>query len=345
MNTATHPVAASHAAEAIPEPVHHVSHRRKAMAALLVRLGALAMFAVIMLYFALTARGFLTPFNIVNVIEQSAILGVLAFGMSVVIIGGGVEVQTGGIDLSIATNAGLCAAVFATVSLAGYNPAVAILATFGTGLAIGALNAFAVGALGILPLLATLAVMNIAAGLELTLTENTVVSATSPILTFLQTGRLLGISTLAWALILFSIVMMLVIHRTAIGLKLYAVGGHREAARAAGLNAGAYVAGTYLFSGFCAAFASILLVSRLSASTPGTGELLLSVLAAALLGTVFSRRFVPTMGGTLLSALFIGFLANGFQLLSVSSYWVAGVQGALILLVVAVTSFARPQEH
>ena len=67
--------------------------------------------------------------------------------------------------------------------------------------------------------------------------------------------------------------------------------------------------------------------------------------AAALLGTVFSRRFVPTMGGTLLSALFIGFLANGFQLLSVSSYWVAGVQGALILLVVAVTSFARPQEH
>lgn len=335
---------ASHAAEA-PPGARHGSARRKALTALLIRVGALATFAAIMVYFALTARGFLTPFNFVNVIEQSAILGVLAFGMAVVIIGGGAEVQTGGIDLSIAANAGLCAAVFATLTMGGYPPAVAVLATFGTGLAIGALNAFAVVTLGILPLLATLAVMNVAAGLELTLTENTVVSATSPILAFLQTGRFFGISALAWALILFSAVMTVVIHRTALGLKLYAVGGHPEAARAAGVNVDRYVAGTYLFSGFCAAFASILLVSRLSASTPGTGELLLSVLAAALLGTVFSRRFVPTMGGTLLSALFIGFLANGFQLLSVSSYWVAGVQGALILLVVAVTSFARPQEH
>ena len=287
----------------------------------------------------------MNAYNIFNVVEQSAILGVLAFGTAVVIIGGGAEVQTGGIDLSIAANAGLCAAVFATLSAAGFNPVLVLLATLGTGLAVGALNAFAVVGLGILPLLATLAVMNVAAGLELTLTENTVVSAASPVLVFLQTGRFLGVSALAWALILFSALIALVVHRMAVGLRLYAVGGHPEAARAAGLNVGAYVAGTYLFSGFCAAFASVLLVSRLSASTPGTGELLLSVLAAALLGTVFSRRFVPTMGGTLLSTLFIGFLANGFQLLGVSSYWVAGVQGALILLVVAATSFARPQEH
>lgn len=68
------------------------------------------------------------------------------------------------------------------------------------------------------------------------------------------------------------------------------------------------------------------------------------MLAAALLGTVFSRRFVPTAGGTILSVLFIGFLANGFQLSGVSSCWVYGIQGALILLVVAVTSFARPLE-
>ena len=71
---------------------------------------------------------------------------------------------------------------------------------------------------------------------------------------------------------------------------------------------------------------------------------MLPVLAAALLGTVFSRRFVPTVGGTLIAALFIGFLANGFQLLGISSFWVSGVQGALILLVVALTSFAKPAE-
>jgi ribose transport system permease protein len=194
-------------------------------------------------------------------------------------------------------------------------------------------------------LLATLASMNVAAGLELTITENTVVGTTSALLTLLSSGRFLGVSALAWVLILFSLAAALVIHRTPAGLRLYVVGGHSEAARAAGLNTALYTASTYVFSGFCAAFASILIVSRLSASTPGTGELLLSVLAAALLGVVFSRRFIPTIGGTLLAVLFIGFLANGFQLLSVSSYWVSGVQGVLILIVVAVTTFARPQER
>jgi ribose transport system permease protein len=309
-----------------------------------IRLSALCMFALILIYFALVAPGFLTTFNIVNVIEQSAILGVLAFGMAVVIIGGGSDVQTGGIDLSMAANAGLCAAVYATMTNADYPQFVAVLATFAVGVAIGALNAFAVVWLGILPLLATLAAMNIAAGLELTLTENTVVGTASPLLTLLSSGRFLGVSSLAWTIVLFACVAAVIIHKTPLGLRLYAVGGHPEAARAAGLQVPLYVAGTYLFSGFCAAFASILIVSRLSASTPGTGELLLSVLAAALLGTVFSRRFVPTMWGTLLAVIFIGFLANGFQLLSISSYWVSGVQGALILLVVAVTTVARPQE-
>ncbi|MDX8452323.1 ABC transporter permease [Mesorhizobium sp. VK9D] len=315
------------------------------LATFAIRLGALAMFVLIMLYFAVTAPGFLSAFNIVNVIEQSAILGVLAFGVAVVIIGGGSDVQTGGIDLSIAANAGLCAAVYALMTNAGYDQLLAVAATFATGMAIGCLNAFAVVWLRILPLLATLAAMNIAAGLELTITENTVVGTTSPLLTLLAGGRFLDISALAWVLILFALLSALVIHRTPVGVRLYAVGGHPEAARAAGLGTARYVAGTYIFSGFCAAFASILIVSRLSASTPGTGELLLSVLAAALLGTVFSRRFIPTIGGTLLAVIFIGFLANGFQLLSISSYWVSGVQGALILLVVAVTTFARPQEH
>lgn len=308
---------------------------------LLIRLGAFAGFACILIYFAATARGFMTPFNVMLVVEQSAILAVMAYAMTVVFIGTGTDVQKGGIDLSIAANAGLCAAVYAVTLRAGYGDLVAVPAALGTGLGVGFVNGLAVVQLRIMPLLATLAVMNIAAGLELAVTENTVVSATSPVLTLLNSASFLGISALAWCLILASVAMMLVIHRSRLGLRLYAVGGHAEAARAAGINVGRFVWGSYVFSGFAAGVAAILIVSRLSASTPGTGLLLLPILAASLLGTVFSRRFVPTIGGTLLAALFIGFLANGFQLLGVSSYWVNGVQGVLILTVVALTSFAK----
>lgn len=317
---------------------------RRSLAALLVRVGAFVAFAGIMVYFAATARGFTSTYNLLNVIEQSAILGVLAYGMTVVFIGTGTDVQKGGIDLSVAANAGLCAAVFVTLLGQGYHEVIAVGAALVTGMAVGVLNGLAVVTFRIMPLLGTLAVMNIAAGLELTITENTVVSASSEMLTTLSFGRFLDVPALAWCLILFTLVAFAAVHHTSLGLRLYAVGGHIEAARAAGLNTGAYVYGAYIFSGFCAGLASILIVSRLSASTPGTGLLLLPILAAALLGTVFSRRFVPTIGGTLLSVLFIGYLANGFQLLSISSYWVNGVQGALILLVVALTSFAKPAE-
>ncbi len=316
----------------------------RGIATFAVRAGAFGAFVAVIVYFILFAPGFTSPFNIFNVVEQSAILGVLAFGMAIVIIGGGSNITEGGIDLSMAANMGLCAAAYASLLQAGYSDLVSVAAVLLVGAVVGAVNALAVVGLGILPLLATLAVMNIAGGAELTLTENTVVPASSPLLAFLMTGRFLDVSVLAWFLILFSGLMAVAIHYTGVGLRLYAVGGHPEAARAAGLGVRRYVSLTYVFAGLCAAIASVLTVSRLSASTPGSNEMLLSILAAALLGTVFSRRFVPTVGGTLLSVLFIGFLSNGFQLLNVSSYWVNGVQGALILLVVAATSFARGQE-
>lgn len=313
----------------------------KVLAKLAIRLGAFVAFAGILVYFALTARGFTSPYNLMTVVEQSTILGLLAYGMTIVFAGTGTDVQRGGIDLSLAANAGLCAAVYAVLMREGYGNGLAIPAALIAGMAIGLLNGVAVVSLKIIPLLGTLAVMNIAAGLELTLTENTVVPVSTPLMQVIAFGSFLGISTLAWCFVVVTALLAWLMHFHPIGLRLYAVGGHHEAARAAGIDTGRYIYGAYIAAGFLAGVTSILIVSRLSSSTPGTGLMLLPILAAALLGTVFSRRFIPTVGGTFLAALFIGFLANGFQLLGISSYWVAGVQGALILLVVAVTSFAK----
>ena len=110
----------------------------------LLRAGAYGALAVVFVVFAVAAPGFLSFANLANVVQQSAILGLLAFGLTVVMIGGGGNVITGGIDLSLAANLGLSAAVYSTLIKSGHSDAIAFAATLGAGLAIGAVNALAV---------------------------------------------------------------------------------------------------------------------------------------------------------------------------------------------------------
>jgi ribose transport system permease protein len=314
------------------------------LAAAALRFGSLLAFASILVIFALTAPYFLTVGNIGNVLGQSAISGVLAIGLTIVLIAGGSNVVTGGIDLSLAANMGLSAAVYATLIQLGFNDLTAGAGALATGLAIGAVNALAIVLAGIVPLLATLAVMNVVAGLELVLTQNTVLPAATDFLTILSASDGFGIPILAYILIGFTIIAAAIVQYTPLGLRLYAVGEFPEAARAAGLPLKKLVAGAFVASGLCGGIAGILSVSYLSGSTTGSGEMLLPVVVTALLGSVFSRRLVPTIGGTLISTLFVGFLINGFQLLNLPSTLVSGVQGLLILIVVSATTLLRKRE-
>ncbi|WP_432761583.1 ABC transporter permease [Rhizobium calliandrae] len=308
------------------------------------RFGSLLAFAAILALFCLTAPYFLSVGNIGNVLGQSAISGVLAIGLTVVLIAGGSNVVTGGIDLSLAANMGLSAAVYATLIKLGFSDVVAAGGALATGLTIGAANAAAVVLAGIVPLLATLAVMNVVAGLELVLTQNTVLPASTDFLTFVSNSDGLGIPILAYVLLGFALIATAIVQYTPLGLRLYAVGEFPAAARAAGLPLKRLLAGAFIGSGLCGGFAGILSVAYLSGSTTGSGEALLPVVVIALLGAVFSRRLLPTVPGTLLSALVVGFFANGFQLLNLPSTLVSGVQGVLILLVVSATTLLRKQE-
>ncbi len=307
------------------------------------RAAGLAVMAVLLAVCAWQAPGFLRPANLANIVQQAAVPGLLAFGMTAVMIAGGGEVVRGGIDLSIAANMGFCAALYAVIAHRGYGDGAALAAASLGGLGIGALNAVAVRRFGIVPLLATLAMMNLAGGLELVLTRNTVISATTPLLDRLGGN---GPFQLPWLAIVFVVAALLLgalLDHAPFGLRLRAVGAHPEAARAAGLHVGAYVAGSYLISGACASAAAVLSAALLSGSSPGSGDSLLPAVLTTLLGVVVSRRLTPSIGGTVLGVLFIGGLVNAFQLLNLSSYWVSGVEGTLILLAVALTTLARRQ--
>jgi ribose transport system permease protein len=305
------------------------------------RSGAALAFAAVAAAFALTSPLFLTVANLANVLQQSVVIGLLGFGLTVVLIAGGPDPIRGGLDLSVAANLGLCAAVYAVTQHDGLAPPLSIALTLGTGAAVGALNAVAVIVFRIVPLLATLTTMNIAAGFELVLTQNTSVPASGALTSWLLDDGPFGVPHLAYALLLACAGFSVLVHYTPFGLRLAATGAHREAARAAGIRTERHVAVSYLLCGVAAALAALASAALLSGSAPGAGDNLLAVVAAALLGVVFSRRLVPTIPGTLCAVLFIGMIVNGFQLDNVSSYYVNGVEGLLILFVVATTAIVR----
>ncbi|WP_158938226.1 ABC transporter permease [Burkholderia sp. S171] len=303
--------------------------------------GALLAILAVLGVFAASSPLFFTVGNLANVMQQSAVIGTLAFGLTLVLIGGGANGVAGGIDLSIAANLGFCTAIYATSLANGIASPTAIALTLSAGTAVGAFNAFAVVVLGMLPLLATLTTMNIVAGLELVITKNSTVSATGPTLAALLDNGPFSIPWLSYAFVGVGLLFVWVGHFTRFGLRLHASGSHPAAVRAAGLRAKVYVAASYVLCGLSGGIAALASTALLSGSAPGAGENLLAVIAAALLGVVFSRRLVPTVAGTWLSVVFLGLVANGFQLDNVSSYWISGVEGALILFVVSLTALLR----
>ncbi|SNB79668.1 monosaccharide ABC transporter membrane protein, CUT2 family [Arboricoccus pini] len=306
------------------------------------RSGSLIAIIFILALLAWRAPLLLSPGNIGLVLAQASIVGTLGFALTLVVAAGGRDLVKGGIDLSLAANLGLSAALYASLLTAGWGDLPALGLTLLAGLGVGLLNALAVTVIGILPLLATLATMSVCAGAELVLTENLTVPASSPFLDWLAGQGPLDFPVMAWALLVLAAILALLLHGTPLGLRLYGVGGNPAAARAAGLRVRFYLALSYVLAGLLAAVAAVLAVAFTSAATPGSDEMLLPLIVTTFLGTVFSSRLRPTIGGTLLSALFVGFLVNGFQLLAISSYWANGIQGFLILVVVATTRKLGP---
>jgi len=309
------------------------------------QVGALLIILAVPAVFAVLSPIFLTLGNLGNVLQQAAVTGTLAFGLTLVLTGGGSHSLTGGIDLSVAANMGLSAAVFATQLAAGHSLAVALGLALLSGTALGSRNALAVVWLRILPLLATLTTMNIAIGLEMVLTQNSTIPVSGPLFDALLAAGPLTLPWLAWAFALLALLAILLTHSTRFGLRLQAVGSHPLAARANGLVVWRYIAASYVLCGVASALAAFGSVTVLSGSSPGAGDNLLMVIAAVLLGVVFSRRLVPTVAGTLVSVLFLSLIANGFQLINVSSYWINGVEGVLILSVVSLTALLRQRQQ
>jgi len=305
----------------------------------LVRYSGYIGFLVLAVYFSLSSPIFLTGENLINILRQSSILGIVACGFTAILISGGNHVIRGGIDLSLANNLAITTTATAFLLSKGYSLATAFGIAATGSLVIGLINAFTVVRLKVSPLLGTLAMMYLLQGIELLLSKTKVINVTNPALVFLAEEKLIGIPITVWVFFAVAFLLHILFSKSVHGNWANAVGGNPQAALNAGINVDLVLASTYVIAAVTAIVASLLVTARLSGSVPGMGDImLLDILLAGYMSAIFSHLSIPNIQGAFLSSLFVGMLVNGFTLINVSTYWVYGIKGTLILLAVSVTA-------
>ena len=308
-------------------------------AALPTRLAAygtlLGLLALIAFFAIMKPQVFLTPLNFTNILEQVAILAIVATVQTVVMV-------VGDFDLSVGSLASLVGVVTAQLLVGGMNPALAIGLGLLIGTAAGAINGFLVAYLGLSAFIATLATMTSFTGLALLLSNGTTVFGLPEAFIWLGQGRIGPIPVPVIVAVLLILVVWFLLSRTVLGRSWYAVGGNAEAARLSGVNTRLVRFSAFLVSGFGAALAGIVLTARLASGHPSAADpLMLSSIAAVFLGITLSRAGQPTVGGTIVGLGIVGVLNNGLNILQVNSYVQQVLTGVIIVLAVSLSRLSR----
>jgi len=274
---------------------------------------------------------FLSTNNIMNVLRQITTNLYLALAMTMVII-------LGGIDLSVGSTMALVGVV-TTMSIAILELPIFLAVIVGllVGVLIGAINGYFAAATPIPPFIITLAMMNMARGAAFILTEGAPVRVMSPQFNFIGSGFILnGLLPIPVVyLLVFIVICYFIMNKTKLGRHIYAVGGNLEAARFSGISIKKVKFFAFTFSGFMAAFAGVVLASRMFSGQPTAGDgAELDAIAAVVLGGTSMSGGIGKIGGTVIGALIIGVLNNGLNLMDVSSFWQIVVKGFVILVAV-----------
>lgn len=285
---------------------------------------------LIIIVISIMSPNFLTINNIFNVLRQVSINALIAFGMTFVIL-------TGGIDLSVGSTLALTGAVTAGMLASGMDPILAMALGLLLGAILGAINGVIIAKGKVAPFIATLATMTIYRGLTLVYTEGKPISGLGDSLSFqlLGKGYFFGIPVPIVTMLLTFGVLYFILKKTTFGRRVYAVGGNEEASKLSGIRVDRIKIYVYALTGFLAALASLILTSRLNSAQPTAGNMFeLDAIAAVVLGGTSLTGGRGWIVGTVIGALIIGVLNNGLNLIGVSSFFQQVVKGAVILIAV-----------
>jgi ribose/xylose/arabinose/galactoside ABC-type transport system permease subunit len=287
--------------------------------------GILFAFALVCIALSWLSPVFFTRINILNVIRQSSIFGIMGVGMTFVIL-------TGGIDLSVGSMLAFSGAIAAGLLKAHAPLLLVIPAALGVGALLGFVNGFIITVGRITPFITTLAMMSVARSLTLIFCNGYPISGFPPSFRFIGGGDILGLPFPIIVFLLTVVLATVILRETRLGRYTYAIGGNEETVRLSGISTTFYKTMVYVFSGLTAGLSAIILCSRLNSAetVAGTGYEL-DVIAAVVIGGTSLSGGRGTVWGTLVGALLISVINNGMILLGISPDFQQLVKGLIIL--------------
>ncbi|AJE47126.1 ABC transporter permease [Celeribacter indicus] len=283
---------------------------------------------VLCVFFSLSNPRFMSVANMMNILQQVAVIAIAAFGMTWVIL-------LGEIDLSVGSIIAVAGMVGAQVIGLGWGFAPALALTLLSGALMGALNGVLTAKLLLPSFIVTVATMSIYRGMVSLPTNGAPAMIMDPTWTAIGANSLLGVPIIIWIVIALFLANHILLSKTTFGRRTYLTGGNREAALYSGIKVDRMKIVIFMISGLMASISGILLSSRLySAQTNAGMSYELDAIAAAVLGGTSLAGGTGTMVGTLIGALIIGALNNGMNMLSVPYFYQLIVKGLVILVAV-----------
>jgi inositol transport system permease protein len=308
--------------------------------AFLSKYGIVLILLAMMLAFSLTSEGFFTTRNIFNIIRQISFMGLIAIGVTMVIITGGIDLGSGSVLALAAVLATSLAQIqdSATLKYPGLivPVLVPIVVALGVGAFTGVINGSLISKFKIPPFIATLGMMTVARGFAL-IYSNKPLSQLTPEYNFIGQGAILGVPFPVIILIGVAVAAHIMLNNTPFGRYIYALGGNEQAARISGVNIDRVKIGVYTLAGLLSGLAGLVVSSRVGSGQPGQGVgIELDAIAAAVIGGTSLSGGIGTIWGTIVGALIIGVLDNGLILLNVDQYWITIVKGTIIVVAVII---------
>lgn len=292
------------------------------------KFGLLLVVIVISIIMSVVSDVFLTTGNITNIIRQVSINGILAVGMTFVIL-------TGGIDLSVGSLVAVTSVICGSLLQSGVNTFLVCIIGIAAAVLFSLFNGYLVAYVGFQPFIATLATMTIGRGFALVFSNGKPYTIKVPSFIAIGQGNILGIPTPIIILFIVCIIALIILNMTTFGRYVFAIGGNKSAARLSGVKTRKVEMLVYIFSGICCGVVGLILSARISSGQPTAGEgYELDAIAATAIGGTSMTGGMGALSGTILGFVILGLLSNSMNLMNINSFWQQIVKGFIIILAV-----------